>query len=396
MCRVLTRSTAAVAGLAALSLCLPVSVTAATVALRPLASLRPQARFSPDPGQQNFLSSVQTLTAKDAWAVGSYCKARCETSPTQHTLVLHWNGIRWTRVPSPSPGFDDTLASVSGSSPADVWAVGQNVPRRGMPGPLVLRWNGRRWVHRGFRAFGTADDVNLSAVSARSARDAWIVGFESDPFTNVTKAVAAHWNGSAWRQAPVPQPGNPSFLHDVSVVSAKNAWAVGNYCAVSCSGTREVRRGMILHWNGRKWLVMRVPVKSTDIHDITALSATDTWAAGDFLAGRSLVPVILHWNGKRWSSVRNEPSVVPQVLAFGTRDDGWGLAGDVSIRWNGTRWRQVTIPGPETSSFAGASALGPSDIWIVGFYCPPARCGRQSAEIDTLVMHWNGRSWTRK
>ena len=235
MARVLTRS-AAVAGLAALSLCIPASVTATAADLSPLASPRLQARFSPDPGQQNYLLSVQTLTARDAWAVGSYCKAHCETTVTQHTLVLHWNGIRWTHVPSPSPGFDDTLTSVSGSSPADVWAVGQYLLKRGNPGPLVLRWNGRRWVRRRFRVFGTGKDVDLLAVSVRSFRDAWIVGFTSDPFTNVTKAVAARWNGSAWRAVPVPQLGNPSILTDVSVVSAKNAWAVGTYCATGCRG----------------------------------------------------------------------------------------------------------------------------------------------------------------
>jgi hypothetical protein len=395
MARVLTRS-AAVAGLAALCLSNPASVSAATVNLGQLAGPRPHATHSPDPGQQNFLSSVQTLTARDAWAVGDYCKARCETTGALHTLVLHWNGTRWVRVPSPSPGTDDTLGSVSGSSPADVWAVGQTVPRRGFPGPLVLRWNGRKWVRAGFTKFGTTVDVDLNAVSARSARDAWIVGFTNDPFTGVTKSLAVHWNGRAWRAVPVPRPGNPSLLNDVSVVSGKDAWAVGSYCAAHCRGTRSVSHGMIVRWNGSKWSAMRVPVKTTDILDIAALSATDAWATGELQTGHSFVTVILHWNGKRWSSVRSVAAVMPQELAFGAKDDGWGAANDVSIRWNGIGWRKVTIPGPLTSTFVGASAAGPSDVWVVGFYCPPDRCGGPSAVIDTVTMHWNGRSWTRK
>lgn len=153
---------------------------------------------------------------------------------------------------------------------------------------------------------------------------------------------------------------------------------------------------MILHWNGRKWSATRVPVKTSHIQDIVALSASDAWATGDFEAGHSLVTVILHWNGKRWSSVRSVPGVVPQALAFGAKDDGWGAASDVSMRWNGIKWRQVTVPGPETSTFAGASAAGPSDVWMVGFFCPPARCAGTSDVIDTLAMRWNGRSWTRK
>jgi hypothetical protein len=141
---------------------------------------------------------------------------------------------------------------------------------------------------------------------------------------------------------------------------------------------------------------MRVPVKSSYIADVAALSATNAWATGDLQVGHSLVTLILHWNGKRWSSVRSVPGVVPLALAFGAKHDGWGAATDTSIRWNGARWRRVTIPGPETSTFAGASAAGPSDVWVVGFYCPPARCGGPSEVIDTVAMHWNGRSWTRK
>lgn len=387
MTGILTRS-ATVAGLAALSLWLPASATSA-VGLRPLTS--------PDPGQQNFLVSVQTLTGRDAWAVGSYCPARCETSPEQRTLTLHWNGTRWVRVPSPNPGnLDDTLGSVSGSSPANVWAVGQTDSLRGLPGPLVLRWNGRKWVRTAFRAFGTADSVDLSAVSVRSARDAWIVGFDSDPNTGVTRAAAAYWNGSKWRSVPVPRPGNPSFLSDVSVVSVKDAWAVGTFCAARCGRTGEVRHGMIVHWNGRKWFAARVPVPSTDIAAITALSANDAWAAGDVQSGRSIVTVLLHWNGKRWSSVSSAPGIVPEALAFGAKGDGWGAANDASIRWNGVKWRQVSIPGPITSNFAGASAAGPSDVWFVGYYCPPARCAGPTGVIDTVAMHWNGLSWTQK
>src|SRR5579859_1661780 len=323
MRRVFIRSTA-VAALAALSLCVAAS-----------ASVRSQPRFSPNPGQQNFLSSVQAITAGDAWAVGAYCKAHCATSPLEHTLALRWNGTRWVEVPSPNPAPDDALNSVSGSSPADVWAVGQYAPNHSLPSGLVLRWNGRKLVRARFAAFGTADVVNLSAVSTRSPRDAWIVGYESDPNGGATNAVAAHWNGQAWRAVPVPQPGHPAFLGDVSVVSARDAWAVGDYCASRCGRSGEVRRGMILHWNGRKWAVTRLPVKSSDINDITASSATGVWALGELDAHPISISVILHWNGKRWSSVPSVPGVVPQALAFGARNDGWGVFTDTSIRWNG-------------------------------------------------------------
>lgn len=90
------------------------------------------------------------------------------------------------------------------------------------------------------------------------------------------------------------------------------------------------------------------------------------------------------------------PRVAPQALAFGTKDDGWGADGHVSMRWNGVRWRRVTIPSPLTGIFAGASAADPSDVWFVGFYCVPGRCSGPKPLMNTLTMHWNGRSWSRK
>jgi hypothetical protein len=41
------------------------------------------------------------------------------------TLILHWNGTAWSKVPSPSPGpKGNFLTSVSAVSPTDAWAVG--------------------------------------------------------------------------------------------------------------------------------------------------------------------------------------------------------------------------------------------------------------------------------
>jgi hypothetical protein len=55
---------------------------------------------SPSPGPLgSFLDAVTATSANNVWAVGDY-----ETSgPIIHTLILHWNGKAWTRVPSPSP-----------------------------------------------------------------------------------------------------------------------------------------------------------------------------------------------------------------------------------------------------------------------------------------------------
>ncbi len=40
------------------------------------------------------------------------------------SLILHWNGVTWLQVPSPSPGNFTELTGVRAVSASDAWAVG--------------------------------------------------------------------------------------------------------------------------------------------------------------------------------------------------------------------------------------------------------------------------------
>lgn len=63
------------------------------------------------------LSGAAARDANDVWAVGSYQVA----SGATRSLVLHWNGSRWSRVAAPGSGLSE-VAVVPGSPQA--WAVG--------------------------------------------------------------------------------------------------------------------------------------------------------------------------------------------------------------------------------------------------------------------------------
>jgi hypothetical protein len=62
---------------------------------------------------------VTALSAKNAWAVGSYGGPGGDL-----TMAAHWNGTSWSLVRSPNLGTFNTFTAVAASSPADVWAVG--------------------------------------------------------------------------------------------------------------------------------------------------------------------------------------------------------------------------------------------------------------------------------
>jgi hypothetical protein len=95
------------------------------------------------------LFSVSADSVKDAWAAGwviSNCSGAIKTCLTQDTLIAHFNGHRWIRVPSPNPDAANQLSSISADSPTDVWAVGLTGDRFGSyTKPLVLHYNGTSW-----------------------------------------------------------------------------------------------------------------------------------------------------------------------------------------------------------------------------------------------------------
>ncbi|HZD86451.1 MAG TPA: hypothetical protein VE088_00420 [Gaiellaceae bacterium] len=156
------------------------------------------------------LYSVAGASAKDLWAVGSYF-FRAGRRHTHHTLVVHWDGRRWTQVPSPSPGGNSRtslLNDVTAGSASDVWAVGRYV-RHGNQ-PLVEHWDGTRWSVVSFPGSG-----GLSGVTALSSDDAWAVGETS----------VGHWDGSAWSAEGTP--GSNDLLNELAAVSPSDIWAVG-------------------------------------------------------------------------------------------------------------------------------------------------------------------------
>ena len=79
------------------------------------------------------VSAVAATSVRNAWAVGG----------GPRTVILHWNGTAWKRVPSPS--LAGSLSSVAAISGGDAWAVGDTSTQPGRGAPLILHWNGKAW-----------------------------------------------------------------------------------------------------------------------------------------------------------------------------------------------------------------------------------------------------------
>jgi hypothetical protein len=247
---------------------------------------------SPSPGSGfNELNGVRPVSASDAWAVGDDAGA---TGTHKKTLILRWNGAAWKPVASPNPGGsgnDNDLFAVAATSVRDAWAVGEIVSGTTIQ-TLILHWNGRKWARVASPSPGKASE--LFAVSATSAANAWAVG-ESTAGT-VEQTFVLHWNGRKWARVASPDPGGPgqnNVLDGVAAPSANSAWAVGNYETATGQNT------LVLHWNGSKWARVASPDPggpghASVLYGVAAASAGSAWAVGNFTGSGPSRALALH------------------------------------------------------------------------------------------------------
>jgi hypothetical protein len=210
--------------------------------------------------------------------------------------------------------------------------------------------------------------------------------------------------GAAATVAPVTAAagtGSPgladSFTHSgdfsgVAATSASNAWAVG---------TGINGKTLIVHWNGTAWKTVPSPSPGANgsydaLYGVAATSASNAWAVGSASSGKTL---ILHWNGATWKTV---PSPSPGAYAslYGvaatSASNAWAVGSASSgktliLHWNGATWRQQG-----SSNIQGAvqavAATSASNAWAVGFQ---ATSEGMATAGPPLILHWNGVTWKR-
>ena len=345
-----------------------------------------------------LLEGVSATSSTNAWAVGSYYPTAISQP---RTLILHWNGTSWSKVASPNPSSTGSnwLYGVSATSASNAWAVGSSNGRT-----VILRWNGTAWSKAASPNPSSTGNW-LFAVRATSAANAWAVG--SYRTANGSRTLILRWNGSAWSKVASPNPSpTGDSLSAVSATSGTNAWAVGY------SGRTDAGRTLILRWNGTAWSKIASPNPSSTSDSLSAVSATsgtNAWAVGDRNSTTNGWPrtLILRWNGTSWSTVAS-PNFSPTLnLLYGvsatSSRNAWAAGyycnspsgvpcHTLILRWNGASWSKVASPNPgsEDNYLHGMTATSGTNAWAVGYYTSSTPGG-----ATTLILHWNGTSWTR-
>jgi hypothetical protein len=277
----------------------------------------------------------------------------------------------------PAPGLEDAqLLGVSAASASDIWTVGAIAAGTSShQNPLIAHYDGSAWTPKSSNVPGT-DGGALYSVDARTANDAWAVGFTGGNSTPL-HALILHWDGSNWSPdttIPPAQSADDTQVIDVSADSATDAWAVGRGPGIS---------PFMLRWNGSRWNPVDFPAPaSTVLTAVTALSPDSAYVAG-YTSTSPKQPVLMHWDGAHWAqaSVPNPGGGAGSVLADVTATSATSLfvlskyptsrsrTTSVVMHWDGSSWTGAALPLPgqgadDIISSIGASATG--QAWAVG------------------------------
>jgi hypothetical protein len=340
---------------------------------------------SPNVGSNtNTLSGVTAISQRDAWAVGNFTT----NNGNEQTLTEQWNGTQWSVVASPNVGTGtNALFGVAAVSQSDVWAVGNSETSAFLPQTLTLQWNGTQWSVVASPNVGSNENF-LAGLAVISANDIWAVG-EYLNTSSIFKTLILHWNGHKWSVVASPNAGSGSnVFFGVTADSASDVWAVGEF-----TNSSSVNQTLTEHWNGTTWSVVASPNMGSGNNALTgvaAVSTSDVWAVGGSFNG----PFIEQWNGTKWSIVLSPAASIElngvtvisasDIWAVGQVFQTAGVIQTLTLHWNGTKWKAVASPNPSPNfnQLAGAASIPrSSELWAVGEFTNPSGVNQTLTEL---------------
>ena len=383
------------------------------------------------------LNSVWMISSSSGWAVGD------------NGAILYWDGVRWTKVASPSG--TGKLESVSCFSATNCWAVG--------PGPKIIYWDGTGWSDKTLSLPAGISD--LHSIWIRSDGLGYAVGKSTGaaglniirlvvnplPFV-IAGEVNLNAGADEFFSIHLLSSGGPSFgfvvgkggvSYSLDLIGAPGTWtsrpsgtAFDLLGVRMISGTSAFAVGKSdtrLTWaGGPNWSVDGGAVAPTeDWRGISLISSSEGWIVGtagptsSTLARRgatgytlltSGVPstvdlnavhmlsasegfavgnggTIIKWDGSAWNALTSPTANILRGTWSASATEGWAVGDSgVILRWNGAGWNfyQTSPVATDLNEIHGTSS---SQVWAVGK--DPDGAGA----IPPAIIRWTGGpAWT--
>ncbi len=314
----------------------------------------------------------------------------------------------WQHYPTPTAGDREGIRDVSGTSAADVWAVGSRTFGLFLPrtSTLVFRFDGTAWsevpspdavVHPP----GSRQYNELFGVTTLPAGRALAVG-AADFDTLASQAIGMVWDGQAWNlDLPPARPGG-SGLNAVDTTPSGNAWAAGWRWSLGYTA------GYLARYDGSGWRTLEAPPVGTRRHvfgGLHAVSDTDIWAVGSWGNTTGDFNVLAqHFDGSAWTTFS-----IPTPGGLDQLHDVFAIAGDdvwaageyysltefrrlpLLLHYDGSGWTRAALPpvGPGSADLRGIVARGPNEVFAAGTHADPAGRARP------YMLSYDGAVWTQ-
>jgi hypothetical protein len=320
------------------------------------------------------LFGVAAISPRDAWAVGySYA------GPSR-TLLLHWNGVKWSQVTSPKP-VTGLLYAVTAVSANDVWAVGSTADDT----ILILHWNGKMWR----REAGVPPIHNQTGAVAATKNSVWIATRSE----SLEVTVTLHWTKGRWYVVPLSDPLATSYMIGIAIAGSA-VWGVG----AAGSDNSTCPRPKLWRWSGSAWKTVSFPLPSSYCGQFQGITTGPRgtalvvgWVSPCSTFNCAPEPFTMQWNGKTWRKLPfATKDVGPYAVASVPDGTAWAIYSAGIYRWAGGAWRLAKTLTPASSGYAleAVAASSARDAWAVGSWEPGVQ------RSMTLIVHWNGKAWS--
>jgi hypothetical protein len=188
----------------------------------------------------------------------------------------------------------------------------------------------------------------LDSVSMVSAKEGWAVG--GDP-TASGQPIALRYAGGKWQRVTISMPaGFTGVFTTVRMLNADEGWIL----AIPGKMSRSQFRNSLLHYHNGAWTPVALPF--SDVIDIAPVGVDDLWIA----SGSTETPapsMLAHYQAGKWSSIPTPAGVTlshlranapTDIYAMGSVQAASGVPSDATpadLHYDGASWTRLPLNG---------------------------------------------------
>jgi hypothetical protein len=233
--------------------------------------------------------------------------------------ILSWDGTEWAIDFSYTPPRNDPdevdrfIYALDYFAPDVAWAAGAIVFMDGHVEPLLLSWNGMRWLVR--TDIPACESCGINAVLTVNKSEVWVAGGgetcqgdEGDEC--LESAMLWHWDGSTWETFSLT---GASWLYALAQCPSGELWAAGTEYVVTAANAEPQSRAAVFGFNGTEWDRFSLPPNSGGIYALATLGDGSLVVGGDVTLLRS---------GHTWSYIATEIAGYGEIIDLEIGSDG--------------------------------------------------------------------------